>query len=285
MLRSAQVLVIVLLLLAVVSTVSLAIVSRSVTDVSVSTTQEESSRALAAAEGGVESALSSAVASGATQTFANNATYTVTILPASNGTDLISGRGLTGGEVETFFLGEHNSAGNLILAGSTEYNGGTITVCWGDQAAGPSTTPAVEVSLYYWNITSAKFEVVRNAYDPNSRGSFSAIDAGVANCPVGHTFYFKKVITLAGSVASGGLALPASVNQQILRVRVLYNGETPNFVGIKAAAGKSFPQQGIFISSTGQAGTSTRKVQLLQKYANPLPQFDNAVFSGSSLSK
>lgn len=285
MLRRGQVLVIVLLLLAVVSTVSLAIVSRSVTDVSVSTTQEESARALAAAEAGIEAALSSVVTSGTTQFLqgANNSNYTVNILPTSNGTDLISSRGLTGGEVETFFLGEHNQAGDITLNGSTEYRGSSITVCWGDSAGPP--TPAVEVAMYYWNIGTGKYEVVRNGFDANTRGSFASAAVGNTGCPAGHTFSFNKNISLTGSVVSGGLALPASVNQLLLRVRMFYNGEIPHFVGIKAAAGSTFPQQGIFISSVGNAGSSTRKVQLLQKYADPLPQFDNAVFSGTSLSQ
>lgn len=288
MLHRAQVLVVILLLLAVVSTVSLAIVSRSVTDLSVSTTQEESSRALAAAEAGIESALSSVVASGSTQVLdnSNNAQYTVTILPASSGTDLISSRGLTANETETFFLGEHDGTGNMVLNGSTEYRGNSITVCWGDQAvAGQSNAPALEVSLYYWNKNTSKYEVVRNGYDPNTRGAFGAIDAGVVGCPAGHAFSFKKTITLTATVASGGLALPGSVDQLMLRTRVFYSGEVGHFVGLKAVAGSTFPQQGIIISSTGQAGSSTRKVQLLQKYSNPLPQFDNAVFSGASLSQ
>ena len=52
--RRGQVLVVTLLILSVIVTVALSIASRSVTEVSVSTTQDESSRALEAAEIGLE---------------------------------------------------------------------------------------------------------------------------------------------------------------------------------------------------------------------------------------
>ena len=51
--KSGQALIVVLLILGVVTTVALSIASRSVSEVAVSTTQQESAQALAAAEAGV----------------------------------------------------------------------------------------------------------------------------------------------------------------------------------------------------------------------------------------
>ena len=52
-----QALVIILLVLAVASTVVLSLVSRTVTDVAITTKEKDSSRAFSAAEAGVEEAL------------------------------------------------------------------------------------------------------------------------------------------------------------------------------------------------------------------------------------
>ena len=144
--RRGQALIAVLLILGVVVTVSLSIASRSITEVSVSTAQEEAARALAAAEAGVEAKLS-----GSTLPDAGNvgtSTYTVTLADFGTvNTPLALVQRLTSGESVT-----------VNLAG---YTAGSIGVCW-------SGVGSLETAFYYG---SPVVGVERNYYsqDGNCR--------------------------------------------------------------------------------------------------------------------
>jgi Tfp pilus assembly protein PilX len=277
-----QILVVVLLMLAVATTVGLAIVSRTITEVSISTTQEESARALAAAEAGIEAALSSVVASGTvTPLGSTGTTYTVSSAPYGSGASIATSKPLTAGEVETIFLSAHDANGNLV-AGLNKYTGSTIRLCWGQNSNGnDANAPALEATFY--NQTAAGVvRVGHAAFDPNasriSQNSFAAASAA-SGCPTGKVYNYSTLLTLTGL---GNYSL--SESPLLLRLRLLYNGEVGHYIGVSAVGG-SLPVQGINIVSSGQAGTSTRKVQLFQKFSDTFPQFDNAVFSGASLTK
>src|SRR6185369_6746883 len=81
--ESGQALVLVLLSLAVVLTLVLFVLSRSVTDVAVSSRQEEAVRAFSAAEAGVERALVVGSSSGSTQI--GDATYKANVTSYAEG--------------------------------------------------------------------------------------------------------------------------------------------------------------------------------------------------------
>jgi len=66
----------------------------------------------------------------------------------------------------------------------------------------------------------------------------------------------------------------------------LYNGSTPQPVGFMVAAGSwSFPAQGEDIVSVGQAGGTTQKISVFKGTPDWLPMWDDAVFSGGSLTQ
>ncbi len=162
-LRSGQALVVVLLILGVVMTVALSIASRSVSEVAVSTTQQESSQALAAAEAGVEATLGGIAAPNIA-----GSTVNVTSQPAGTGDSLSVADLLAAGQVATVFL--------------NGYTGNSLKVCWGQAR--------LETALYYTSGTTTKVD--RN---------YNATGAASSGCPAdGRTYAYSKTISFpAGS--------------------------------------------------------------------------------------
>lgn len=280
-LRSGQALVMVLLLLSVIITIGLAISSRSVTEVGISTTQEESARALAAAEAGIEAALSGTAAVGSIINVGTTGSY---VVPAPSqygaGTQVTFEEGVKAGEAVTVFLTDHDANGNLIPNGTDEYRGPNITICWGEVGQ----TPAIEVVGYY--LTGTDFAASRNVYDDQrdrTPGAHRA-EKTTTGCPSGKNYAYRRVVNLASSLVSGGLSLPSNIDPLFLRIRMLYNGDNSQSVAVVGDE-SDFPAQGRLVSSTGQAGQTSRRVQVIQRYPDPLPYLDDAVFSGGSLSK
>jgi len=251
-----QALVIVLLIVGVGLTVGLAIISRSVTEVNVTTVQEESARALEAAEAGVEQAFGGLIAgSGGTGT-----------LPSSNATFNVANSNIGAGTVyEVPFVVDQGDAATVDMTG---YSGNNVRICWGKN----SEQTGVEVILYF-DPGSGLISSGRGGYDPQGRWNFMVSDTG--NCgTMGYTY--SKLVDLSELGMTSGTPL-------FLRIRPVFNS-TPVRLAV-VAVGSSFPVQGTEIQSTGQAGNASQRIKATA--ANPdLPAiFDNAVFSGSSLIK
>lgn len=280
-----QALVVILLILAVALTVGLAIVSRSITEVSLSTTEEESARALAAAEAGIEAALAAIVASGETRSVGTaGATYTVSTIPYGGGGEVAISDALVAGEAATVWLSGHDSSGNLV-PGQNKYTADAVRVCWGQGVLGnEAAAPAVEVMLYY-QTSGGEAQVGRAAYDPhNSRRAsnrFGPAEANAGSCPADRSYSFTKNIPLSG----GTLNLPSAATPLFLRLRLLYNGDTSHYVAVKAAGNAVFPVQGTNIVSAGRAGSTSRRVQVFERFPDLSPLFDSALFSGAGLTK
>lgn len=128
--KPGQALIAVLLILAVIMTVSLSIASRSATEVSVSTAQEEAARALAAAEAGVEAKLGG-ITTGSGQVGTSGSTYTVEL------TDF--------GTVSTpLVLPQLLASGESVSVNLTGYGANSIGVCWNGGGD-------LETAFYYGN--------------------------------------------------------------------------------------------------------------------------------------
>jgi Tfp pilus assembly protein PilX len=296
--ESGQALVLVLLSLAVVLTLVLFVLSRSITDVAVSSSQEESVRAFSAAEAGVEVALLNTVIGSYQNSLTNNSSYNsvVTSFSADNPTDFAFPSPLLSGETMTTWFVGHGSNGNLICdsgaPSTTCFKGSSMKVCWGNSdvtSADPSTWPAIEVSVYYeatpGNLTTLR--IARAAYDPNSsRAAVNSFAAPVvSNCTVsGTTYPFQETITFSDL----GI-LPGSYNfdngLQFARIRMFYNITTGQAVGVTVAGtGASLPSQGESIVSTGTAGGSNRKINVYQGWPEN-PFGGNAVVSPLGITK
>lgn len=279
--KRGQALIIILLILAVITTIGLSVASRSVTEVSTSITSNESTKALSAAESGVELALSTG--SGGSDTTIG---YVVTVDTQNSSEEVTLVDGLKAGEVGTIFWANHDNNGNFI---APYYKGSKFNICWGKQgtAKNVDTTPAIETTLYY--LEGGVYKIARLTFDPNQ--TRSGVNKFTLNsdynsawaCPAGQIFAFNQQIKMN---AAGGFQIGTG-NPLFLQVRLFYN-DISHPIGVKNASGNgtdTFPSQGTVVTSVGTAGGSTKKVQVLQTYGTPYSIFNNAVFSGSDLVK
>src|SRR3990167_6562612 len=145
---SGQALLLVLLGMAVVLTIVLSILSRSVTDVAVTAREEQALRAFSAAEAGVERALIVGADIGSTQI--GDATFTADVSrSAEAGQEFTNPNPVLSGESLYFWFVAHDDDGGLICDGSHPcFTGSIYKICWGKQgtAPGDATTPAIEIS-------------------------------------------------------------------------------------------------------------------------------------------
>lgn len=284
--ESGQALVLVLLSLSVVLTLILFILSRSVTDIATSGRQEESVRAFSAAEAGVERSL--VIGGNYSGSFDNNASYTTTVTDfALGGYDLIFPSAITYGDTVTVWFTSHDANGNLACGALPCYHGTSMKVCWGNLGtpANSSTTPAIEVSVYYESTPGdmSTLKIGRAAVDPNvGRGnSFSAPNVGT--CQIGgQTYQFQKVITFAS------LGIPAAsfnnVNGlQLAKIRMLYNTDTSQVLGVNVNT-TILPSQGKQIDSRGVAGDSNRRILVYQGWGES-PFAANSIISPVGVTK
>ncbi len=295
--ESGQALVLVLLSLSVVLTIVLFILSRSITDISISTEQADSVRAFSAAEAGIERAL--ITGSSYNDVSIGNASYSVNVSDYSEGQTTFNypSKLLSGNSMTNWFV-SHNTLGNIICgAGYPCFTGNTLKVCWGNEGTSKSTatTPAIEISVYYEDPVGslANVKLARAVYDPNdarrASNSFAMPDP-VGTCQIGGVNHaFQKTITMSG------LGIPASsytVANGLLfaKVRILYNTDASHIVGtsVAFAGNTTLPSQGLEIISTGSSGVagseSNRRVNVFQSWAE-FPFSGLSVFSPYGLVK
>ena len=291
--QKGQALVLVLLSLAVVLTLVLFILSRSVTDILVSSKGEEAARAFSAAEAGIEQALVIGTG-GSNPQLGNNAGY------VSNVADFAVGASeynypneMSSGDSATVWFVNHDktTAEPVCDASHPCFKGDTMQVCWGKAgtSATSATTPAVEVSVFYDSTPGdlSTIKIARDAFDPfvgrgqNPPNSFSSPDAGP--CPIGD-YPFQKTIQFSS------LGIPAgSYNTenglQFARIRMFYNTDTAQTLGFNFPGNTTLPSQGLSVVSTGTAGQSSRRLEVFQGWPEPPGIFDNVIYSATGLTK
>lgn len=298
-LQKGQALLIVLLIMTVTLTVVLSIVSRSVTDLSVTTLEEDALRAFSAAEAGIEESLLSGTGTGlATPVDPKEpgVNYVTDVTTDPEGTSFIYPDLLLSGDSATFWFVQHDSAGILDCSGGCS-RATNLRVCWGNTGTPANIGPAIEVSIYYDPVNPPRsiakpndftnLRVYRQAFDPNGgrTGTNNFAGANVGVCPFGGSFAFNTTINLASAL--GGPCTNSAGCLLMARVRMFYNNSTPHALGVGLNGGpnQNLPAQGIRIDSLGVAGESTRRVNVFQGYPAPPPIFDTAVFSGGDFSK
>lgn len=290
---AGQALLIVVLSLAVVLTIVLSILARSVTDIKISTGGEEALRAFSAAEAGIERAL---VAGGSIgTTLLGDATFTASVTTVGEGANTFSNPApLFSGETSLFWFVAHNSDGELVcdLANNC-FTGSQVKICWGKEGTSDSSseTPAIEASVVYASSPGdySSLQVARDAIDPNSSrrssNNFSAPDSG--GCSLGEeNFAFQKTLDFDSlGISSFSYEEPAGL--QFLQVRMLYNESQSQGVGISVdfSGNGVLPAQGMTAESLGSAGESNRKINVFQGFGEiPLP-FGTVVFSPTGITK
>lgn len=291
--NSGQALLLILLSMAVVLTIVLSILSRSITDVSVTTKEEEALRAFSAAEAGVEQSLVIGSSIGNTQI--GDASFKTSVTGVlTNGKEFANPVGLFSGESLLFWFVAHNDTGALVCNATYPcFTGRQLKICWGKSGAGANdaTTPAIEVSTYYAT-TPGDYSTVRIARittDPNTgrrtSNNFSAPDAGLCTTD-NSNFQFQKTIDLS-TLGVPLISYNTQNGLQFVKVRMFYNTAETHPVGIYVsyAGNTNLPSQGLRIESMGVSGDSNRKIDVFQGYGEAPPVFDSSVFSLGGITK
>lgn len=282
-----QALVIIVLVMAVVLTIALSVVSRSITDINISTKDDNSSRAFSAAEAGIEQALLNGPLTGnlpSQDSFSSEIT-----LLASGGTELAVPLLLSSGETAPVWLVGHDDSGELACSVDKPcFTGSQLKVCWGekDTPDNVSTTPAIEVSVLYTTSDTdfSTTKIARTAFDPHltRTDNNSFIKGNDGECTISGVIYeFSKTVDLA----SVGVTVRPSTNvrrgPQFARLRLLYNTTQSHPVGVSVQGSGNFPIQGKRVTSTGFSGEAQRRLEVYQLYSDLPPVFDFTIFSGS----
>jgi len=285
--QSGQVLLLILLAMAVVATLVLSVVSRSITDIAVTTQDEQSLRAFSAAEAGVEKAIVDGLAIGlgssGTVGEATEAEFSSEVgeFP-ENKRSFIYPTELASGDTATVWLAEHDSE---QISGDRGFTGQTFRLCWG-KAGVSGAEPAIEVSVFYDE--GPELRVARVAYDSSStrRGenNFSS-PAGSGKCTIGEReFGFDSLVDL-GSMGIRSRVFNDPGKLKMARVRMLYNTDGEPLGAVSEGSSSNFPVQGKLIESTGSSGDAQRKVEFVNLFSEPPAIFDSAIFSDINLIK
>jgi hypothetical protein len=299
----------------VILTLVLSVVSRSITDIAVTTSEEEALRAFSAAEAGVEQALiqdagftggtpaTGSVGVSQVDETAGEATfsYLVDKYPTDQILEYVYPYDLASGESGTVWLIPHGADGELDdSCGGADpcYDGNRVIVCWGRDLLGSGAIPAVEVALVYEDPGTGVVEIARRGIDPDSsrRSSNSFVGpSGAGQCGSvgldGESFDYGATINLTtGNPASR--IIKDSVNPEpgdfkFLKVRMLYNTDQPHPFAVidSTGGGQEFPSQGRRIESTGASGVASRRVEVYALYPEPPSVFDSALFSPFAIVK
>lgn len=278
-LPSGQALLIIVLVMAVALTIGLAVISRSITDIRISSQEEESARVFSAAEAGIEKALKIGAATPLVDSI-GGIDYRVTETAMGGGTEFVFPNQIEAGDTQTVWLVNHTPAGDPDERPT--YTAASLNVCW--EVTTPTET-ALEVTIFYKDV-SGNYKIARGAYDfeATTRGNSFEIPTGSGNCPAGLSR--KKTLTWTNF----GITLDADTFVLFLRLKPLYNKAKIGTVAVGTFADGTaaiLPSQGTCFESSATLSTSnvTRRVRQCQFHKSPPAVFDYVLFSGGDLSK
>lgn len=274
--NTGQVVLMLVLITIVGLTIGLSLISRSVTDIRISSQIEQSGRAFSAAEAGVETALKAVTVNGTSGTITlpgASADYSVTSVGGS--TNSLTFPLTEVGSSQTVWLIPHHSDGTINEAGPWDSGNQpypttqSLDICF---TAGAMGNPAVIATIYYKEAST--YKVAKKAYDSQVRNNnFILADTGSGYCD--GAFNFKKTISPVtdGDPATDDFGINSSATLLVLTIQPVYASAS---LAVKPSF--SLPIQGSQITSVGQTSTGVvRKVQVNQGYP-VLPQVFNFAF-------
>lgn len=300
--QAGQVVLILVLVMTVALAIGISVIQRSLSDISTSTSVEQSSRAFSAAEAGIEKALRGDYSPLVDFSADNNSRANVTQnlnppLPAENTRqDPLEYPPLAKEETAHVWLADPNANLHTCSASDVCYKQPTIDVYWGDSAADQA---ALELTLVYYDgskYVNRKWYLDDAATTRNPDNNFDvSADCSGNLKPLGFTATYQCKKTLGDSTCinrsgvscSNNASLPTS-GMMLIRTRLLYNNSSQPFavqaVG-NCGADCSIPPQANILVSTGTSGKAQRKIRLFQIDKVVPPYFDYAVFSAGAINK
>lgn len=286
--ENGQIVLILILVITVALAIGLSVIQRSLTNISTSTTLEQSSRAFSAAEAGIERAIQSDTGITSRIDLGNNASIeqvAVRDVPA------------TGQALEYPPISKEEFA-HVWLASpvdlSNAYSTSALYVYWGNQVVSSADVPALQLTIIYQDTASA-FRSKKLFYDPDPiRRDINKFDEP-GGCPsnstktslspeTDKTFYSCVRI----DVSSANLLNLDKL--MVLRARILYSSTSQAFAVAPVGPCSlpiicTLPKQGRVFTSIGASGPTYRRVQLFQEDKVVPFFFDYAIFSTGELSK
>lgn len=258
--QRGQVLLAIVLVVTVVLTVSMSVMTRSIVNLKLSSEEDQSQKALSAAEAGIEQSLNAANSGSFSGGFGNSAAFsTNTSQVGGNNFLLNNGKVVVKNEGADIWLSDYASVFNINNNGQGNGNNnqwnGTLTIFWGsssDNCASSETVntmAAIEIIVLSGTMNNPMAQ--HYVYDPcpgrRAQNNFSLPQGG-------------------GSVASQSFAYSAQITVNtdgyVARIIPLYAN---TYVGVQN--NPVLPAQGTLIDSTGSVGEVKRKVSVYK--ANP----------------
>jgi hypothetical protein len=289
---SGQALIIVLLVMAVILTSALSITSRSTLDITQTTYEADALRAFSAAEAGVERALLTNASVPETDIDINGRVkFEAPLNFASPGDTYRYPINLHSGDVATVWFVSHDPTSNNLTCsgGNVCTSSAQLNLCWGDGTLTGANRPAIQLGIYKDDSENSVaspnnfsgIEIVTVTADPENRSGFS----GASSCPSSVSTGFAHGINVnLNGLVGGGCATGGGGCLIMAKVRMLYNpAASPQPIIMKVNG--NLPAQGYEVQSTGTAGESTRKVNVLRLWSEPQSIFNNAIFSYNNLIK
>ena len=254
-----QIVLILVLITVVGLTIGLSLISRTITDIRISSQIEQSSRAFSAAEAGIETALRGNIAIGPTGTInLEGASANYKVRQLGGNTDDYNTPLTEVGSNQTLWLVDHNPDNSINESGYSYPVNSILEICFGSV---PGSDPAVLVSIFYKD--GNEYKVAKKAYDSVSRSNgFMMADVLGGYCE--GKFPFRKLIipsTDADSTTDDFEIDPASIFL-FLRLQPIYSA-----TAFTVSPQSILPVQGRIIDSIGQTETGVvRKIQVVQGY-------------------
>lgn len=255
-----QILLISLLVLVVAMTIGLSLATRTINSLKVTTAQDSSQKAFAAAEAGLERALTQLSSTTITGSLDSVSNYSTTVnTRSSNEFQVNSGDFLIKNDTADIWLSDYPNY-TLPWTGTLNiYWGSSADVCVGTPEAN-NTMSAIEVVIISGTRTSPILS--HYAFDPcTSRRTGNRFSASTTGGVVsGKNYSYRAAI----NVTSGLLA----------RIIPLYAG---TYIGVR---GTNLPPQGIEITSVGSSGGTQRKLTSFRSYPKaPVEFYPYLIFS------
>jgi len=295
--QKGQVLLILILVMTVGLTIGLSVIQQSLTGVSTTTKLEQSSRALSAAEAGIERALNSGpTGSPTTVNFSENSSGSTTIDSGKipNPRQALEYPPLAKEDIAQFWLADPNPTLNLPEFYDPAPPNDKLIAYWGDPTL-TNDKAALELSIIYQD-SGSNYVKKQYFFDPdgtrqtsnnfNNPTTYGDSTDGcnptlpsftISGSPV--SYYCKiTIIGLNSLVGTGKLIM--------VRARFLYILESqPLAIQPDQNSGSSLPPQATIYTSTGSSGDTQRKVQLFKLDQVVPPYLDYAIFSAGAIVK
>ena len=275
--EKGQTLLIVVLVMVVSLTVGLAAVSRSITSLRTSTEEASSQAAFSAAEAGVERVLKTGI--DIANQLLGNALIKEARVTSISGTEFLVNNGslIPKDDGVDVWLIEHNSDGTLNYSSGwqTIPMAAKLTIYWGS-SSDTCSNAALEIIAISGSSTAPIS--TRYALDPcgsrRNTNYFAAPDSG--NYPAqGKNFYYREMI----NIPSSSKGLMVRIIPLYFNTPIAIKGCHKNFPPDDSRC-NALPAQGSIITSTGESGSTQRKITLFQGYPRvPLEFFQYVLFS------